>query len=758
MKKLIDFKKEEKAVKKIMKIISGIILLFFVLFIPSHGSEISGFVELEVEVGFDGYMKVGRHMNAIAEVRATEAFTGYVSVVVPTLEGKNYLYQYPISLQGGETGVVKMNFPLLTRDAILYFKVENESGKILAETDKEVLRNADGSEIYIGVLSDSRNISELFMDVNLGEFVISSFSYVGTRVIQLDPTDISDTRYGLDGLDMLVLDEVSLNTLSTKQYNAIKEWNGYGGILFLEFENDILDISSGEDSWQIWMQELDDRELLYEMIETTFTSEILNRIVSRDLYYDGYEEYFTIFNMLNTSIGTELPNMLWYIIVIGLYIALIGPLLFFFLRKRKAISWTVFVLIFLSIIFSFIIYYMGRNTRFTKPFIQYTTIMNMNKEDAYEETYFNIRAPYNKSYIMSLPSSYILNPVPQRTYFDNTFERLDEYAESSKNYDTTISFTSDSIGVLIEEKAPFSPEYFKVEKEIREEDIKTINVEATYFDNSLTGTITNQTGMDLEYVTLILCGKAAIIGDLDKGKSVNIEDYKIINYSPYYYYETARRITGLDEDSITSKEGPDYAQLLGKTNVIEYFISENFTQFSNQSSIIGFVRSNDYNMFHVNEEYPAYGVTLIQADVILNNTVNGLKYEVLTLGSISNVDREYNYDSISNTTYSGNIRLQYYLEELETLEELHFTQDELDGESSYYQPFEGKMYFYNTNSMEYDLISHNKEKFKKEDFLEYLNEEDGNYSILVQYIAENVPGEKYTEIQLPSVRLVRREK
>ncbi|NLZ80303.1 MAG: hypothetical protein GX913_00640 [Clostridiales bacterium] len=742
--------------KKITKFVLGIILLFLIPFSPVYGSEFNGYVELNVELGFDGYMKTGRHMNAIAEVTTTEGFFGSVSVVVPTSEGENYLYEYPISLQDGETGVVQMNFPLFSRNDIIYFKVEDNAGKILAETDKEILRSTEGAEVYIGVLSENREISELLEDVNLGEYVISSYPYVGTRVMQLDPIDIGDTIYGLDGLDVLILDESKMNTLSTKQYSAVEEWNNHGGILFLETENDILHISSGADSSQIWMQPLDDRELLELMIETAFTSEAINKIIRRDLYYDGYEEYYMISNMLNTSIGTELPNLFWYILVIGLYILLVGPLLFFFLRKIKATSWTTFILICLSILFSFIIYLMGSNTRITEPFIQYATILNIGKRNAYEETFFNIRAPYNNSYIASLPSTYSLYPVPLRDYYNNTYEELDESIESFKDYKTKLSFDSDSTEMIIREKAPFSPEFFKADKEIRLEEVKELVVEATYYNDMLTGTVTNQTGMDLGYVTLILSGKAALIGDLDKGESINIEDYNIITYSPYYYYETARRITGLDEEEINSKEGFEYAQLLSKTNVIEYFLSQYYTKFSNQSSIIGFIKSDDYNKFHVNEVYPTYGVTLIQSDVTINNTVNGLEYEVLTSDSISNVDKEYNYDGISNTTYSGNIRLQYNLGNKETLEELHFVQELTEEDYTYYQPFIGKMYFYNSNTLEYDLVSIDKKAFEKEELLEYLYEEDGNYSILVQYIAENMSGEKYTEIQLPSVRLIRR--
>lgn len=744
--------------KKITKIVLGMILLFWIPFTSVYGSEFNGYVDLNIELGFNGYTKVGRYINAIAEITTTEGFVGSVSVVVPTSEGENYLYEYPISLQDGETEVVQMNFPLLTRNESLYFKVENNAGKILAETDEGVLRSTESSEVYIGVLSENREISELLEDINLGEYVISSYPYVLTRVMDLNPTDIGDTRYGLDGLDALILDVAGMNALSTKQYSAVEEWRDNGGILFLEAEEDILRISSGLDSLDIWMEPLDDRELLSAMIETAFTSEALNKIINKDFYYDGYEEYYTISNMLNTSIGTELPNLFGYIVVIGLYILLVGPLLFLFLRKRKATSWTIFILTCLSILFSFIIYLMGSNTRFTEPFIQYATILNIGDGDSYEETFFNMRAPYNKSYVASLPSSYVLNPIPQRTYyFYNVYESLELPVESTKEYKTKLAFASDSTEVRIGENAPFSPEFFKAKKEIRVEEMKNLIVEATYYNNTVTGTITNQTGMELGYVTLVLSGKAVLIGDLDIGESVNIEDYKMITYSPYYYYETARRITGLDEDAITSKEGPGYAQLLSKTNVVEYFLNKNYRKFSNQSSIIGFVKSDDYNKFQVNEGYPAYGVTLIQCDVTLNNVVDGLKYEVLTSKSISNVDREYNYDGISNTTYSGNIRLQYNLGEKETFEELHFIQELAEEGYTYYQPFTGKIYFYNNNTLEYDLVSLDKKTFEKDELLAYLYEEDGNCSILIQYIAENVSGEKYTEIQLPSVRLIRRE-
>lgn len=743
---------------KITKIILGMILLFLISFTPAFGSGSNGYVELNVELGFDGYVKIGRHMNAIAEVSTTEGFTGSVSVVVPTLDGRNYLYKYPITLQDGESDVIQMNFPLFTRNSILYFKVENDSGKVLAKTDKMLNRTPEVTEIYIGVLSETREISELLEDINLGEYVISSYPYIGTRVMDLAPTDIGDTKYRLDGLDVLILDEAGMDTLSTKQYSAIEEWNDSGGVLLLESKDDILEISSGEERSEIWMGDLDDRELLNLLIETAFTTEVLNKIISKDLYYDGYEEYYTISNMLNTSIGTELPNLFWYILVVGLYILLIGPLLFFFLRKKKATSWTTSILICLSIVFSIVVYLMGSNTRFSEPFLQYATILKRENGNTYEETFFNIRAPYNKPFVVTLPSSYVLNPVPQSSYYSfNTYEDLEEPMESSKDFKTTLSFTSDSSRVLIEKNAPFSSEYFKVEKEIKQNDLKDLLVEATYYNDILTGIVTNQTDMDLGYVTLVLCGKVVLIGDLNKGESAKIEDHKLISYSPYYYYETARRITGLNEDLIVNKESLDYAQLLSKTNLIEYFFSKNFIKFSNHSSIIGFVKSDEYNKFNVNEDYPAYGVTLIESDVSLRTTVNGLKYEVLTSKSISNVDREYNYDGISNTTYSGNIRLQYEMGNIETLEELHFIQELQEDGYTYYQPFSGKMYFYNGNTLEYDLISFDKKTFVKEELLNYFYEEDGKYSILVQYIAENVSSEKYTEIQLPSVRLIRRE-
>ena len=112
-----------------------------------------------------------------------------------------------------------------------------------------------------------------------------------------------------------------------------------------------------------------------------------------------------------------------YTAVILLYIILIGPGAYLYLKRKSLQNYYMLSVAVLGVGFTGIIYAAGAKTRFAAPFFTYVTVENYGKEELESETYVNVRSPYNTPYTVELNPDYLVRDVYKRQAWQRSTPR-----------------------------------------------------------------------------------------------------------------------------------------------------------------------------------------------------------------------------------------------------------------------------------------------------------------------------------------------
>lgn len=192
-------------------------------------------INLNITYGYDGYGKYGRYLNVHSDIyNPTMDFEGYLEVVVPKKE-KNASYQKAIRLDSDEIFEVDIAVPLSDDTGLLQVKLINEEGKTILNETYHIKIGNYNKETYIGVLSEEYEQLEYL-------------EKPGTKVFHLDYKHMTEDYYGLDMLDVIVINQFNTSVLSDGQINAVKKWVMHGGTLVVGTGEEYKKVISGLDN------------------------------------------------------------------------------------------------------------------------------------------------------------------------------------------------------------------------------------------------------------------------------------------------------------------------------------------------------------------------------------------------------------------------------------------------------------------------------------------------------------------------------
>lgn len=746
-------------------------------------------ITISAVCGFKGYAKYGRYMPAEITVKTDRDIAGLVRIIVPADDGNNnYAYEYLIQAERGSETVIKTEIPLLSKYTLFYIEVVGQDGKVYASTEAKVqTAGGSSSELFVGVLSEDEQAGNVFHRVNVGEYNDSSYPYIMTRGFSLSPEDITERFESIDFLDVLVIDKLSFGKLSEEQTASVLEWLKNGGALILEtdgksylYPEEGYELTEAVEARPyLWIQKqyvqegiigychVDARDLnLMEyavdskaaisgaLIGQVLSADTIVQILEADHLNTDQSSYDAIASMLNVGIGKKLPRISLYMFVILLYLLLVGPVLYYFLRKQEKLLFLGRAVTVLAVLFSVLIYAMGSVTRFKEPFVRYATVWYMEGEQVRELTYLDVKSPVSKKYYMGIAPEYAVKPITAGgSYFEE-----EGILASEKSYNVGLLYAEGYTGITIEKMAPFSSQYFQLEKNRTEKNLSGWGGEVTYFNEKAEGYLYNKSEETLKNVVLLLNGQIICFGSLEPGESREISEGTQLFYSPNTYAKAAAAITGLSEFSEKEKGSKNHALLLQRTNLYEYYIKKYDTSSENDAVLLAFLPESQGGLFQAETSYDTQGVTMLYKKLETNTTIGRYTYQNLTSKDISNIDDEPAYNAQTNSTYSSSIRLSYNLGPREGLRKIRFAARCVEEGNTYYSPFSGETYFYNPSTLTYDLVNLNKTEFYISTIEKYLTEREGNFYLIVQYTQPEVQegAEKlYEEIRLPLVSVIR---
>lgn len=469
--------------------------------------------------------------------------------------------------------------------------------------------------------------------------------------------------------------------------------------------------------------------------------------------YGGNNDYWSVQSMLNTGNVNRLPNVPLYVAVIVIYIILIGPGLYLFLKKKNRQQYFKTGVVVLSLGFTGIIWLMGSRTRFVSTFFTYATIQDVTEDVITESSYLNVRNPYNSPHSTDILSDYSVRPITKAAYYD--MNQMPVFTGKEKA-DVELDIDSNETTIQVHDAVAFESNLFRLEKRSENTEQAGITGHINYFDGEVSGSITNQFDHALENVAIVLYGKILLLGELQEGETRDLAGAQVLNIPISDAYLQAQWISGNYQYETADISDEEYLQSMKKTNLLMFYMNNYLSGYHSEGRVVSFSTEKTEDKFFVEENSDTYGMTLLTSPIETSYEKGGKQYRSALMKQPRQVSGSY--QASANSMYGMDpLTLEYYLGAELDIERLQFewlSPEMLTASSaSYIQEFSGNIYFYNYNTGVYDQMNMKTGSFTANQLTPYLS--PGN-TITVKY--SNSGTSSYNWITLPTLSVIGREK
>lgn len=738
---------------------------------------VTGSMELTMQCGFENMVKYGRNICIQSDITNNgNDFVGYMQIVIPSTENENnVMYQKEISVPAGETK--KIMFPLSpdTVGSRYNVRIVDEQGKEVVTKDLMPNFQYDMEKLFVGVLTDEKDY-------------LGYLSQTDVKVFYLDKDKLPDEENSLDTLDMIVINNFNTGNLSEEQYKALKTWVNNGGCLVIGtgttgsktldiFKDDFITGTFGEvDSDGTMSLELDnskevsvkkanrifyniekgignviicnqDLGVQYNDWSTTGKSLIkamknnLSSYKKTQLDQNTDSSYYEILDGLNlVSMGNlELPSIGKYALILIIYIVLTGPFLYLILKKidKRHLLWGMVPAS--AIAFGIGIYALGSETRLDDPVVGYMnfyTLDGSGKDQGEESIFFNITVPTNDKYTFELPETTKISCLNNN--YDNGYSTNPQNNSKDKwSYRTAINYGAEGTTVQLKDYSTFSNAYFKSISSHVGNGTYKYNLKA--YGYQLSGTFTNNLGYDLEKAMIVCDQRLFSLGDIKNGESIDlgsIEEDKIYNIS------TADAI--YDEDIISELAGGNvYSNSVEpgvqkRYSALQYMFNYNYTEFLQNTKLIAFTEEEAGDGFVQQLDLECNGLKVVEIPLDVDRT-NGKKEFIANLDKYAKII-EGDFDPQYRYSFTEEALQEVQFGENDVIKSIGYDKEvnsELMSHKSSSYGFDGKVYFYNVNKGDYDLVIESGKEAKVTNLAPYLDEDN---KLLIKYKFKNGNG------------------
>lgn len=488
---------------------------------------------------------------------------------------------------------------------------------------------------------------------------------------------------------------------------------------------------------------------------TTLLGETRINSLSSSINGSTSDLYWSVQSLINTGNLSKIPKVGLYVMLAVAYVALAGPGLYFFMKHRGILRYYQPSVAVLSLCCTGMVLLMGMTTRFTGPFFTYASIRDADQENVSENTFINMRAPYNKPYSVRLNPEYSLYPLTGSAYYSmSPIPRFTGEEEPA----VTIRYGEDATGISSGNVGAFKSKFFMLERHMENEEKEGFTGDISSFDGKVTGTLTNNYGQEVEDVAVLLYNQMIFVGHMDPGETVNLDDLKILYGATNFGYAIAEQITGAsrykEDKDISDKE---YVEALERTNLLSFYMSNYLDGYHSEARIVAFSKDKEDSGFLLSSGCETYGTTLLTSSVDVNYEKDGMVFQSAMQKQPGVLSGEYYAQN--NTMYGVTpVMLEYYLGNNIEVDKLNFYKlsDEVAESMRYYYtvPFSGNMYFYNYNTGNYDSMDTSVTEYGRDMLEPYLS--PGN-TLTVKYVYDT-SGDYNWNIVLPVLSVTGRSK
>lgn len=779
-------------------------------------------VTMDVTYGFNDTAKGNRYLQVkvLLENREDTDFTGRLEVLTTESSMEVYRYDYPVSIDGTGKTEKLVYIPLGVKTDQVFVSLTDGSGGEVIRKRLKLNISSDVSESFIGVFSDSPEELQ-FMDevgIHYGSIMVRQVKLdSGVAPVdalgydQLDMVIVSD--YDLNRLSDQQHDALSRwidggGTLLVGGGARYKESMGRFASAILEppyEEPQLMKVNLGTEYSQNAPQDavietvcadigLKDGAALMQgdsfpllsyvhrkrgrivvaafelkdirdfcethpaFVEKFYKIALGERKVNdlAQMEYSGFASlYFSVQGLINTGDAGRLPNIVLYTALILIYLILIGPGIYLYLKRRAIHRYYMGGVTACALLFTGIIYILGVNTRFRAPFFTYATILDVSGNETEEETYVNVRSPYNNPYTVKLNPEYAVRPVTKSYYYDSmTATRF----TGEEDYKTDINFLTDRTEIKIRDTVAFTPKLFLLNKRLGRRNNPGIEGNVKSFGGAIEGTLVNRFDYKLEDAVLLLYGRAVLLGDMEPGQEVPLNNLEVVNYPLNYTYALSQRVTGGDQYEKTDISDDSYMRSQERSRLLSFYLDSNMNDYTPEAMVVGFSPNNEAT-FLAEGDYVTEGLTMVTAKVAVSREEDGLIYRSALEQTPQVISG--NYEPRFNSMYTGEpsepLIIEYSLgNDLEIARVDFSTLSPMfvnNPRYPYLNVFTGKIYFYNYNTGRNDQMEE-KLSYTAEELEPYLSPTN---TLTIKYVSEGT-NEYGWDRQLPMLYVTGRER
>ncbi|GAF66666.1 hypothetical protein BTS2_3568 [Bacillus sp. TS-2] len=572
-----------------------VLFFLFVLFIPitfAHAQEER--LHIEVKSGFDGKINELKGFPLQLTVRNLgEDISGEIGIhISPSYSSNGYLL-IPMDLLEGEEKSITVSVPgnqyySSTGNAqqLFFFESGYENGRSVSFSGDKTIRGS-----YIGY--EKTVVGLLSNDPDTLNSVKNTKGSLELEFVNVDPNMIPDDFLGLTVLDYLLVDQFALTELTEPQMNALTNWVKFGGTIIFGGEpgvaqkagsfRDLLPMSSmittinvaaqnfesidefeniefPAATFPLYIGELNDgastvldlknEEVLVasnkygtgtiSQLSFSPSSSIFNDWEGHPILWEKiinltqqYQEFSYMYDEMdnlrtvNDLFDSAIIPFGWMLLIFSLYILVIFPLLFFLLKRfdKREHAWWIIPSI--SIIVSVGLFLYGGKDRLVDPQMNELSVVKLESNgEQHGIGSYSFLSNKGGDYELIVPNQHF-SAIP----FNDLFINGNDVAPNVGVYKQ-----SGLQKVLFKDV-----EYWSVRNvtgPLYNQSDMSLSYELSMTDQKVTGTITNETGKEIESLLLLTGQEEIELGSwsVDESKDVSFDVNSSLLLSPMYSY------------------------------------------------------------------------------------------------------------------------------------------------------------------------------------------------------------------------------
>lgn len=772
-------------------------------------------ITMEITYGYDNAAKGGRYIpvEVVLGNTQSESFTGQLQVLTMESDYDIYRYDYPISIEAGESHRKLLDIPLGNRVDQLFVSVTDDSGTEIAHRRVKLNISMEIPELFIGVISDTPERLEYLNGVGV------DYSMLRTKTFSLNEKNFPTDKTSLDLIDVILISNYRIRNLSSEQSQALIEWVRNGGTMILgtgaraddtlgRFAPELLNESYDQPQIYTVDMGLEDtaggfEDNLLELYCTDFSLSGGNTIftdgsltlVSSVAYAKGViavaaYDFVDIedFCEKNPSyIDALLTNVLGeYEISVLAEESYSGNSNQYWTANDMLNTGSVERLPHISlysmeiIIYIFLagpVFYIFLKQRELRKYYRtaivllsavFTVIIYlMGSKTRFTDTFYNYARFIDTSEDTVSETVYLNMQTPYNQPFSTSLDSSYSIQPITRSYyDEVITgfkftgqeeamiavkYEDDATGILVENALAFEPKYFQLERVEENTEHKGFTGEILIDGGKVMGSITNSFGESVEDATVLFYDTMIFLGDMEAGETRQLDDLEVLWIPLAHANQVAEKISGKDQYPQPDITNRDYMHALNKTNLLITSLDYMTGVYTPNARVIAVSSREEENPLGI-DSAEVQGMTVVSSSINVYPYEDGKVYRSVLMKAPTVISGSYY--STNNTLYGIDpVVLEYSLGNDVEVEKLmlHYISETFTDETriASLKSFTGSIYFYNHNTGNFDSMDVRQTTYTSEQLGPYLS--PGN-TITVKYMYSNTSEYRW-DILLPVLNI-----